>query len=561
MTPQRSLAILLSLLFAAICALAQPLAPQGLAPRRAILFETTQTTSVGQSIYVLGDLPELGGNDITRAVKLEPAAYPVWRVTISLPAGASTTYRFVRRSDGPGQTSQPTNGTFLTAPATLNVQPLPNPVPSKVLVVTWNITRPLLWYRPANTTQPFTSRAMSELGPATAGRTNETQWFAWNFAPPGAGAGAAGGAYDFYLTDSQGGSRYPASGWYSTNLDGAFLQDGQLYSYAPAASPTVARRAYNPATPPALFSPQLNETRAYRVFLPRGYDQHAPRRYPVLYMHDGQNIFESGPFGSWNAATTLINLQANAQMREVIVVALDNGPNRLRDYLPPTDFLSGTGRGDAYLAYIRDTIKPVIDAQYRTLPTADATGILGSSMGGVISLYAGWDFTNTFTRAGVLSGAWQTCPNYLTRVRTTPARPIRIYMDSGDSGTSNDNYWPTLNLRDYFVGGLAPGYSIEGTLRHVIGYNQQHNEAAWASRLPQALTFLYPAQEEPNSILREVFNASLDRNADARITPHDAYLAQATPTDLNLDGTLNDADPTLQLRHLRRFERRQLLAR
>jgi predicted alpha/beta superfamily hydrolase len=543
--------------FACAPAIAQPSAAQGLAPRRTILFETTQTTSVGQSIYVLGDLPELGGNDMTRAVKLEPGAYPIWRVSVSLPAGASATYRFVRRSDGPGQTSQPANGTFLTSPTTLNVEPLPNSVPSKVLVASWNVARPLLWHRPANTGQPFASRAMSELGPAVSGRVNETQWFAWNFAP----SGAAGGAYDFYLTDSQGGSRYPASGFYSTNLDGAFLQDGQLYSYTPAAVPLPARRAYNPATPPTLFSPQLNETRAYRVFLPRGYDQHPARAYPVLYMHDGQNIFESGPFGSWNAATTLINLQASAQMREVIVVALDNGPNRIRDYLPPTDSFGGTGRGDAYLAYIRDTVKPVIDAQYRTLPNADTTGIMGSSMGGVISLYAGWDFTNTFTRAGLLSGAWQTCPNYLNRVRTTPARAIRMYIDSGDSGTSSDNYWPTLNLRDYFVGGLAPGYSIEGTLRHVIGYNQQHNEAAWAARLPQALTFLYPAQEEPNAVLREVFNASLDRNADARVSPNDAYLAQATPADLNLDGTLTDADPALQFRHLRRFERRELLSR
>ena len=190
MTPPRLLAISLALLSTLFCAaaFAQPLAPQGLAPRRPILFETAQTTSVGQSIYILGDLPELGGNDMTRAVKLEPAAYPLWRVTISLPAGVSTTYRFVRRSDGPGQTSQPANGTFLTSPTTLNVEPLPNPVPSKVLVATWNIARPLLWHRPANTAQPFTSRAMSELGPAVAGRANETQWLAWTFAPAAPGS-------------------------------------------------------------------------------------------------------------------------------------------------------------------------------------------------------------------------------------------------------------------------------------------------------------------------------------------------------------------------------------
>mgnify|MGYP000647160868 CR=1 FL=1 len=528
--------------------------PQGPAPRQSILFETIQTTSVGQSIFVLGDLPELGANDMTRAVKLEPGAYPTWRANISLPAGTTSTYRFVRRNDGPGQTSQPTNGTFLTAATTLTVPAQTNPARAKVLIATWNINSPVLWHRPARTTQPFASLPMQVLGPAVTGRAGERQWLAWNFA-------VAGGAYDFYLTNSSGGSRYPSSGFYSTNLDGAFLQDGQLYSYVPASNPAVARRAYNPSSVPTLFSPQLNETRGYRVFLPRGYDQHPQRSYPVLYMQDGQNIFESGAFGSWNAAPTLTNLQATAQMREVIVVALDNGPNRLRDYLPPTDNLGGTGRGDAYLAYIRDTVKPLIDIQYRTMPAADVTGIMGSSMGGVISLYAGWDFTNTFTRAGLVSGAWQTCPNYLNRVRTTLARAIRTYLDSGDSGTSNDNYWLTLNLRDYFVGGFSPGYSLEGTLRHTIGYNQQHNEAAWAARLPQALTFLYPAQEEPNTLLRTIFNTTLDRDSNSRVNVDDAYADAAGPSDLNLDGVQDLLDPALLVAHLRRNEQASLLNR
>jgi len=345
-------------------------------------------------------------------------------------------------------------------------------------------------------------------------------------------------------------------------MDGVFVQDGNLYSYVPAGNPGVARRDYNPSAVPTLFSPQLNETRGYRVFLPRGYDQHVGRVYPVLYMHDGQNVFEQGAFGTWNAAPTISQLTNSGQIREFIVVALDNGPNRLTDYLPPGDTLGGNGQGDRYVAYIRDTVKPFIDSHYRTIPGAATTGALGSSMGGVISLYQGWDYTSTFTRLGLMSGAWQTCTNFLNRVRATPnttgspPRAVRMWFDSGDSGTSNDNYWLTYGLRDFFAGGVAARYQMDGTIDHMIGFGQQHNEAAWAVRLPSALKFLYPADDEANTLLREVFGPQLDVDGDGRTTIEDLYSQEQSARDLNLDGTVNGNDSGYLARVLRRSERR-----
>lgn len=540
--PLRILTVVLLVFLAAPAALAQS------QPRVDVTFSVMQTTTVGQSVFVLGDAPELGGNVMTRAVKLAPTSYPLWRATISLPAGSTYTYRYVIRSDGPGQTSLATNGTFVSAPitATAPAAAQPSIIPSKVLILTWGDFAPAMFYRPVGSAAAFTRINMRDLGPSP--RPGDRQWLAWDFLP-------AGARYEFYFTAADGVSvRYPSTGSYTTSLDGLYVQDGQQYTYLPASTVTPARRDYNPASVPTIFSPQLNASRGYRVYVPRGYVEHPTRRYPVLYMHDGQNVFESGAFGSWNAAGTITSLQANGLMRETIIVALDNGPSRLTDYLPPTDFLTGTGQGDKYLSYIRDTVKPIIDTQYRTLPGADTTGLLGSSMGGVISLYGVWDFTSTFTRGGLMSGAWQTCNNYLNRVRATPPRSIKMFIDSGDSGASNDNYWLSYNLRDYFADQASPKYALEGTLRHVIGYGQQHNEAAWSQRLPDALTFLYPAGEERNLILAQTFGSQWDVQRDGTIDTNDAYAQSASPRDLNLDGTIADSDLLPLEQHLRKNE-------
>ncbi len=518
------------------------LARAQLGPRQSVTFSINQTTTVGKSVFLLGNLPELGNGDLRQAVKLDPTAYPTWRVTVSIPADRAYTYQFYLRDDAPGRTSDATNGTPIGTLASGSTSPAPMTPATKTIFLTWDVATPRLYWRQDGAA--FQPVNMTLYGP---GRASEQRWFAW-------GMGAAGKPIDFYFTDSNGGSRYPASGFYTTSMDGVFVQSGLLYSYVPAATVNTSRRDYTASNPPGLVSSNLGETRKYRVYLPRGYAQHTSRRYPVLYMHDGQNIFEAGAFGSWNAAPTLESLTNSGAIREIIVVGLDNGPNRICDYLPPDDtYTCGTGRADKYARFIRDEIKPIIDTQYRTIPDASVTGVMGSSMGGIVSLYLGYDFTPTFTRIGEMSGAWQ-FQNFYNRVKSTPAKPLRIYMDAGDSGTSNDNYWPTYNLRDALVGGSPAKYSIEGSLRFVIGYGQQHNEAAWSQRLPAALSYLYPAAEEPNDILRTVFNPTLDVNASGTVDIEDLYAQNQSPRDLNLDGAINSADTAFLEAFLRRGE-------
>jgi len=467
--------------------------------RQDVTFLVSQTTVVGQSIFVLGDLPELGGNDLRKSVKLEPSTYPNWKATISLPRGRSFTYRYYLRNDAPGQGSNLANGTAISGVLAGSTVSDLTALPGKVVLYHSNWAAPVLNWRQG--TGAFQSMRM--MATSTARSAAETRFLAQ------VRMARSGQPIEFFITNAPTGGRDPATGTYTTPADAALLQDGLLYTYIPAASVGAPRRAYTVASPPSLFSTNLNENRPYRVFLPRGYDQHTGKRYPVLYFHDGQNIMDQGPFGSWNAATTLTSLQNSATMREIIVVGVDNTSNRLNDYSPPDN----GGRGDKYTRFIRDELKPVIDAAYRTIPDASVTGSAGSSMGGMIALYEGWDFTGTFTRIGAFSGAWNvgwstaqntniTSTAFYDRVRNdATSRAIRLYLDSGDSGTASDNYWLTYNLRDNLLARpAATRYALEGAMEHVLGLGQQHNEAAWSARLPGALTYLYSISDEANEL-------------------------------------------------------------
>lgn len=526
---------------------------QGLAPRQNVTFEVNQTTSFGNSIYVVGDLPELGSNSNANAVKLSPAAYPVWRATISLPTGRSFNYRYIARADGP--TLQNSSPAWTSSTQSMTIASQPRATVSKALWLTWDVNTPVMWWRPASPTSggTFVARPMEYFGPAIATRPSDKQWFTWGFH-------VGGEAYDFYFTDSNGNSRYPASGWYSTNMDGVFVQEGQLYSYVPATGITAPRRDYDPSNPPSLYSPQLNQTRAYRVYLPRGYDQNTTRRYPVLYIHDGQNIFDAGSFGTWAAGPTLTNLQATGQMQEVICVGLDNiGDTRRADYSAPGD---NSGRADLYVRYILETVKPHIDSGYRTLTDPANTAALGSSMGGVVSQYMGYDWNANFKRVGCLSTAYWLIPNYTAYLKSQPARAdLRMYMDVGDTGSTsggnnNDGYWESYGVRDNFVQGAAgtSKYQLEGQYKFFVGFGQNHNETSWAARLPGALTFLFPGQGEPNQLLRTMFSPSWDLTGDGKMTIEDLYEQSRAPKDLNFDGVIDDADSQVLERFLRRLE-------
>jgi predicted alpha/beta superfamily hydrolase len=241
-----------------------------------------------------------------------------------------------------------------------------------------------------------------------------------------------------------------------------------------------------------LHSPQRGNDRDIVVYLPASHDA-GERRYPVLYMHDGQNLFDpqTSYAGEWGVDDTLAALSGEGL--EAIVVGIPNmGDQRLTEYSPFPDAHLGGGDGDAYLSFITDTIKPLIDADFRTLPDREQTGIIGSSMGGLISLYAFFDRPDVFGFAGVMSPSlWFGQGAIFRYLEAAPFTPGRLDLDIGTREGPNMVRNVQL-LRDTL---LAKGYTLDHSLRYVEDEGAEHNEAAWRARLREALRFLLP---DPN---------------------------------------------------------------
>ncbi len=238
---------------------------------------------------------------------------------------------------------------------------------------------------------------------------------------------------------------------------------------------------------PDVYSPELDNRRDLYVYLPNSYSR-TDRPYPVLYMHDGQNLFDptTSFAGEWGVDSAMA--RAPRRGRRAIVVGIPNmGVDRIKEYSPFVDRRAGGGSGDAYIDFLLRTVKPMIDARYRTLPTRAGTGIAGSSMGGLISLYAFFRRPLAFGFAGVMSPAlWFADGAIFPYVRSAPFAGGRIYLDVGTregSGTLTN----AREMRDILMG---KGYAMGETLSWVEDEQGMHNEECWGRRIRDALPFM-----------------------------------------------------------------------
>jgi predicted alpha/beta superfamily hydrolase len=245
-------------------------------------------------------------------------------------------------------------------------------------------------------------------------------------------------------------------------------------------------------------------SREVRIWLPPSYED-GEAQYPVIYFHDGQNVFRpGGPFGCWFADDTAAEEMKAGRMREAIIVAVpnneaDGGKARMTEYQPPDDVnprdpSRGKGICDRYAEFLVGRVKSAIDAKYRTLPDRENTAVAGSSMGGLVSLWLGLN-TDTFGAVGVFSPAFWTSPNFTKAVMEgTKKDGLRIYMDMGtrEKGNLTGDYWnDALSVREALLG---QGYVEGEDLLWNPGEGDEHNEKAWAKRLPVGLRFLVPAE-------------------------------------------------------------------
>jgi predicted alpha/beta superfamily hydrolase len=247
--------------------------------------------------------------------------------------------------------------------------------------------------------------------------------------------------------------------------------------------------------------------RNVEVWLPPGYASHPAERYPVLYMHDGQNVFDPATsFGGvdWAADETMTRLIGEQKVRPAIVVAVWNTSKRYQEYMPQqplagtTSHSTGFGStvqnsdiiSDAYLKFLVTELKPFIDRTYRTRPGRADTFTMGASMGGLIAAYAMIEYPGVFGGAACLSTGWPVADGaviaYLGRHAPDP-RTHRFYFDLGTA--TLDSLFPPWQARaDSVV--RAAGYLSGKSFLSRTFVGAEHNERAWRSRLEIPLEFL-----------------------------------------------------------------------
>lgn len=238
----------------------------------------------------------------------------------------------------------------------------------------------------------------------------------------------------------------------------------------------------------------LEHDRTLIVYLPRGYES-SSRRYPVLYMHDGQNLFDPATAfagAEWRADDTAEQLIAAGEIEPLIIVGIYNtGEHRIHEYTPVRDPKLGGGLADLYGRMLLEEIKPFIESTYRTLQGPENTGLGGSSLGGLVTLYLGLRDPGVFGKLAVLSpSVWwanRWILRFIARVKRKPDLKIWLDMGTCEGGMSLED---TERLRDLLeMKGWREGEDLQYS--EIVG--AVHNEAAWAERVGPLLRFLFPA--------------------------------------------------------------------
>ena len=494
-------------------------------------FVITNDVGLGNEVCVTGLHPLLGGNDPLKAPKLAWNTGNAWRGTIALPAGETVTYRFIRRSFSTTNWVNPTNATALSGNLSTNVPAhVPAPWTNKTVFLHSPWTNANIFWRnltagDANwTTTAMTAigagRNANErlfLGAINAGPGSEIEFVfnngatSWSNAPAPP-SGTAQGAAPAVPVPYQG---LAAPHNFRTTLDQFFVQDGNVFNYRPPATFSA----------PQIITTNVGSTvgnvpeRPVTIYLPRGYAQNAWKRYPVVYFHDGQNVFFPGAgFGTWDADRIANHEISQGRMREVILVAIPNGnaygSDRLYEYLPDGDTITNyanlglnfTGRASLYLKWMLDNLAPTLDFNFRTFGDAANTLTAGSSMGGLVCDYLGLTRANRFGIVGIFSPAYWAADNYML-TRSPGAGTARAFVSMGtaesSSGESSSNvYWQdAVGAYSSFVSG---GRAINRDLVFAGVAGGSHSESAWSRLLPQFFGWALDPWREGNALALEI---------------------------------------------------------
>lgn len=238
------------------------------------------------------------------------------------------------------------------------------------------------------------------------------------------------------------------------------------------------------------YMPQLDRYRRIWLYLPPDYNT-TTKHYPVLYMQDGQNLFDNATSfsGEWQVDETLNTLFANGDYG-AIVVGIDNGGGeRLNEYSPWINPSYGGGQGDEYMAFVAETLKPYIDANYRTRPEPAMNALIGSSMGALISTYGVCEYPNVFRKAGSLSPAYWFAFSDLNNYINTNVSGLadhRIYFVAGQ----NESATLASEINTVKNNLMAKGLTAANTLVKIDSYGT-HTESYWRGEFAALYQWLF----------------------------------------------------------------------
>ena len=242
----------------------------------------------------------------------------------------------------------------------------------------------------------------------------------------------------------------------------------------------------------------FGNTRLVRVWLPPDYDGWGTTRYPVLYLNDGQNLFDPATaFGGvhWQVGETATRLLAEHKIRPLIIVGIDNTKNRAQEYIPykSKDPRVLNAKGKCYPDFLQREVMPLIEERYPVLKGPENTGLGGSSLGGLITLYTQLSTPGVFGRLLIESPSlFVANRKILDECRRFRNWPTRVYLGMGmrETGNAEKDAKIVGDVRELETI-LREGGLDDRRLKVRIEEGASHNEAAWAARFPQALGFLY----------------------------------------------------------------------
>lgn len=280
----------------------------------------------------------------------------------------------------------------------------------------------------------------------------------------------------------------------------------------------------------SFYIPQLDRYRKIWIYLPPEYAI-STQRYPVLYLHDGQNLFDrkTSFSGEWEVDESLNQLFSKGDPG-IIVVGINNGDSeRINEYTPWVNPEYGGGQGESYIDFIVENLKPYIDEHYRTRPDQPSTGIMGSSLGGLISLYAAMEYQDVFGKVGIFSPALWFSPLAYTHISEQGKQnDLRFYLLAGRQESSS----MSSDLVALYNNLLSAGFQTD-EIQLLLQSDGQHSEWFWAREFPAAYTWLF-AEETP-------------AETNAKTIPLVKLSSNSTKQEIRIQSTQILARPNIQI--------------